>query len=78
VPQAPKLVTTLDVTPFGAVANSVAVLNGGVAVAVEADEKTDPGSVVFFGSNLASVRMGLAWIPPLPGKFGIPAEEVQF
>ncbi|MFM1944183.1 MAG: hypothetical protein RI897_3165 [Verrucomicrobiota bacterium] len=47
-PANPTLVHTIDVTPYGAVANSVAVKNGIVAVAVQADPKTDPGSVAFF------------------------------
>jgi len=55
-PAAPTLVTTLDVTAFGAVANSVAVKNGLIAVAVEATRKTDPGVVVFFNSSLQVVR----------------------
>ncbi|MFE3457974.1 choice-of-anchor I family protein [Nocardiopsis aegyptia] len=45
----------------GAVANSVAVRDGVVAVAVEAAEKTEPGWVVFFdveGSVLNALRVG--------------------
>ncbi|MCB9296946.1 MAG: hypothetical protein H6559_28075 [Lewinellaceae bacterium] len=41
--------------------NSVAVANGLVAVAVEADPKTDPGKVVFFdtdGNYLEEVTVG--------------------
>jgi hypothetical protein len=60
-PQAPRLIASLDVTPFGEVANSVAVYNGVVAVAVENSVKTDPGTVVFFDHNftvLASVEVG--------------------
>lgn len=47
-PTAPAPLPSLDVTPWGALANSVAVRNGLVAVAVEADPKTDPGTVLFF------------------------------
>ena len=43
---------SIDVTPYGAVANSVAVRNGLIAVAVEAAVKTAPGKVVFFGQDL--------------------------
>ena len=43
---------SIDVTPYGAVANSVAVRDGLIAVAVESAVKTDPGKVVFFGRNL--------------------------
>ncbi len=45
----------------GVAANSVAVRNGVVAVAVEASPKTDPGSVAFFstqGTFLKSLRVG--------------------
>lgn len=47
-PTAPLPQPSLDITPWGALANSVAVRNGLVAVAVEADPKTDPGTVLFF------------------------------
>ncbi|WP_043097216.1 choice-of-anchor I family protein [Kallotenue papyrolyticum] len=60
-PAQPTLLHTIDVTPYGAVANSVAVHNGLVAVAVEASNKTDPGTVVLFdrdGRLLAQVRVG--------------------
>ncbi|WP_224410792.1 choice-of-anchor I family protein [Oscillatoria salina] len=52
---------SIDVTSFGAVANSVAVQNGIVAVAVEAEDKTEPGTVVFLdtdGNFLNSVTVG--------------------
>ena len=63
-PSAPTEVFTIDLSAYGAGANSVAVstvpvenLAGDeledtiVAVAVEADPKTDPGVVVFFGGD---------------------------
>jgi hypothetical protein len=43
---------SIDVTPYGAVANSVAVRDGLIAVAVEAADKTQPGKVVFFNASL--------------------------
>ncbi len=49
-PSSPKLVSTIDLSPYGATPNSVAVSNGIVAVAMEADPKTDPGRVVFFST----------------------------
>src|SRR5690606_3072229 len=55
------LENTIDVTNYGAVAISVAVHNGVVAVAIEADPKTDPGAVVFFdtdGGFISSVTVG--------------------
>lgn len=51
-PRTPALKAVLDVSPYGAIANSVAVSGGLVAVAVEADPKTDPGVVVFFDTQL--------------------------
>ncbi|MCC6625514.1 MAG: choice-of-anchor I family protein [Deltaproteobacteria bacterium] len=51
----------LDVSGFGAAANSVAVRDGIVAIAVEADVKQDPGSIVFFdtaGNFLNQVSVG--------------------
>ncbi|HHD64635.1 MAG TPA: NAD nucleotidase, partial [Desulfobulbaceae bacterium] len=51
----------INLSPYGAGPNSVAVHNGLVAVAVEADPKQDPGSVVFFktdGTFLRQVRVG--------------------
>lgn len=53
-PAAPQKVATIDLSPYGAGPNSVAVspINGGlVAVAVEATPKTAPGAVVLFDRN---------------------------
>ncbi len=50
-PSHPSLSKTIDLTPFGAGVNSVAVKNGIVAVAVEANPKQNPGQVVFFDTN---------------------------
>lgn len=50
-PSQPKLVQTLDLSQYGGAANSVAVSNGIVAVAVEADPPTNPGQVVFLDAN---------------------------
>ncbi|RYD32665.1 MAG: alkaline phosphatase [Verrucomicrobiaceae bacterium] len=60
-PASPFFVGAIDVTPYGAVANSVAVNDGVVAIAVEASPKTAPGSVVFFDTGLhflAAVKVG--------------------
>jgi 2',3'-cyclic-nucleotide 2'-phosphodiesterase / 3'-nucleotidase / 5'-nucleotidase len=51
-PPLPVKVGSIDVKPYGAVANSVAVRDGIIAVAVENDEKTSPGKAVFFDRNL--------------------------
>ena len=50
-PSQPKLVQTLDTKPYGGGANSVAINNGIVAVAVEGIPRTSPGKVVFFDTN---------------------------
>lgn len=61
VPSTPALVTMIDVRPFGAKANSVAVHDGVVAVAAENEITQDPGQVVFFdtdGQFLSAVTVG--------------------
>src|SRR6185503_12871421 len=60
-PTVPTKIATLDMSPYGAVVNSVAARNGLFAVAVEAPVKTDPGKVVFFDVDLnvaGVVRVG--------------------
>ncbi len=60
-PTLPTEAFTISLAAFGNEANSVAVKNGLVAVAVEADPKTDPGRVAFFttgGTPLGSVTVG--------------------
>lgn len=59
-PGAPVQVTVIDVSSLGG-PNSVAAHNGLVAVAVEADPKTDPGFVAFFdteGNYLKKLEVG--------------------
>ncbi|NER35348.1 MAG: calcium-binding protein [Oscillatoria sp. SIO1A7] len=61
-PTNPTLISTIDVTSIGAGANSVAVANGVVAVAVENEDEVAPGTVAFFdanGSFLNSVTVGV-------------------
>ncbi|MGF1493135.1 MAG: choice-of-anchor I family protein [Microcoleaceae cyanobacterium] len=61
-PTEPTLVGEISVTDFGAGANSVAVKNGLVAVAVEAEAGTDPGQAVFFdteGNFLNAITVGV-------------------
>jgi len=50
-PSVPTLLFSIVLAPFGRQANSVAVRNGIVAVAVEANVKTDNGQIVFFDTN---------------------------
>lgn len=60
-PQHPAKVFDISLAAYGAGVNSVAVKNGIVAVAVEADPKQNPGQVVFFdtrGSYLNQVTVG--------------------
>ncbi len=60
-PAAPALIGQVDLSLYGARVNSVAYKNGIVAVAVESDPKTDPGTVVFLdtdGTFLNQVEVG--------------------
>lgn len=50
-PANPALISRIDLSPYGAGPNSVAARNNLVAVAVEANPKTDPGKVVLFDHN---------------------------
>ncbi|MBK9053245.1 MAG: choice-of-anchor I family protein [Chloroflexi bacterium] len=60
-PTNPTLLDQIDVTPYGANVNSVAVQNGVVAAAVEADPLQNPGKLVFFdraGNYLNDLTIG--------------------
>lgn len=61
-PAAPVKVGSITVTQFGNGANSVAVHNGTVALAIEAAIKTDPGRVAFYRASdlalLSNVAVG--------------------
>src|SRR5262245_36168302 len=77
----PTKVGSIDVKLYGAAANSVAVRDGIVAVAVENAVKTSPGKVVFFDRDLnflSQVEVGalpdmLAFTPN--GRFVLVANE---
>ncbi|MGM3307360.1 choice-of-anchor I domain-containing protein [Anabaena sp. WFMT] len=61
IPSLLQKVGEIDITDLGANVNSVAVKNGLVAVAIEANIKTDPGTVAFYdvkGNFLNSVEVG--------------------
>ncbi len=63
-PASPALVSQIDVTAYGAIANSVAVHDGVLAAAVENTDKQANGAIVFFttaGDFIAQVEAG-----PLP------------
>jgi YVTN family beta-propeller protein len=61
-PAAPERVGTLSVAQFGASANSVATHRGVVAIAIDAQTKTDPGTVAFYRATtlqlISSVTVG--------------------
>ena len=50
-PASPIPLPSIDLSPYGAGVNSVAIKNGIVAVAMEASTITNNGSVVFFNTN---------------------------
>ena len=50
-PTHPTLLESIDITPYGGGANSVAVSDGLLAAAVEADPAQHPGSVIFFATE---------------------------
>lgn len=55
------LISTVDLAPYGGGPNSVAIFDTLVAVSVQANVKTDNGSVVFFnidGAYLTSITVG--------------------
>jgi 2',3'-cyclic-nucleotide 2'-phosphodiesterase/3'-nucleotidase/5'-nucleotidase len=61
-PNQPAKLLSIDLTPFGSHANSVAVHDGIVAAAVEDTVPTDPGKAVFFntyGQFLSAVIVGV-------------------
>lgn len=64
-PSMPSLMSTIDASSEGGVANSVAVSGNLVAVAIEAVTKTDPGKVVFYNSTSLS-KVGEATVGALP------------
>jgi DNA-binding beta-propeller fold protein YncE len=60
-PTKPSLFKTLDITPYGSGANSIAFNNGLLVAAVEASTKQNNGQAVFFNANgefLNSVTVG--------------------
>lgn len=80
-PAALSKIDSIDMSVYGGGINSVAVHNGIVAVAVEANPKTDSGSVVFLdttGKHLRTVKAG--FLPDMicftpDGKYVMTANE---
>ncbi|HCQ35259.1 MAG TPA: alkaline phosphatase, partial [Alcanivorax sp.] len=64
-PANPQRVQNIDATAEGGGANSVAVFGGVAAVAIEANEKTDPGKVVFYDTDTLD-KLGEATVGALP------------
>ncbi len=64
-PSSPVLLQTIDATAEGASANSVAVHDGLVAVAIEAEVKQDPGKVVFYNAGDLG-KVGAVTVGALP------------
>ena len=61
-PETPIILETIDLSGFGDGANSIAVNNGVVAIALEAEDGNDPGVVVFYstdGTFLSDVQVGV-------------------
>ena len=63
-PTTPIALPSIDLAPFGNGPNSVAMANGIVAVAIEADPAQDPGNVTFF--NVDGNQIGQITVGPLP------------
>lgn len=61
-PTQPRRISTINVSALGGAVNSVAVHDGLVAVAIEAQPKTSPGTVAFYNAAdlrlLGSVKVG--------------------
>lgn len=64
-PATPAIITKVSMSAYGAGLNSVATHRGLVAVAVEADPKTDPGKVVFIDALSLDV-LGAVVVGALP------------
>jgi DNA-binding beta-propeller fold protein YncE len=78
----PTLLEAIDITPYGGGANSVAVSNGQLAVAVEADPAQHPGLIVFFATdNLHELRqVSVGALPDMvtfspDGRYALSANE---
>lgn len=82
-PATPTQLRTIDISKLGSSANSVAVANGIIAVAVEAHTRTDNGKLAFYdihGEYLKHVTVGslpdMVAITP-NGKYALVANEAE-
>ena len=81
-PSSPTLVNSINIAPYGGGVNSVAVSKGLLAAAVEAENATHPGSVVFFDTKDLS-EVNVVTVGALPdmvtftpnGRFALVANE---
>jgi hypothetical protein len=65
-PSNPFVTTSIDVTQFGGGVNSVAVMNGMMAMAIEADIKTNDGKVVVFRTDKLTTPLSVVAVGALP------------
>lgn len=65
-PANPTITGSIDVTPFGGGVNSVAVKNGMLAMAVEADTKTDNGVIVVYNTDQLTNPIAQVGVGALP------------
>lgn len=65
-PAAPKRIATIDMTPYGAGATSVAVLGGLVAAAVDRKDNSERGTVAFFTADGAPIKtVAVGFLPDM-------------
>ena len=65
-PSNPIITSSIDVTQYGGGVNSVAVMNGMVAMAIEADVRTNDGTVVVFRTDKLTVPIARVTVGALP------------
>lgn len=60
------VLSPINISGFGGALNSVAVKNGKLAIAIQANTKTDPGSIVVFETNNLSIPIANITVGALP------------
>ena len=61
-PNSPVLIKEVSLVPYGGGPNSIDIHNSTIAVAVEANTKTDAGKVVFFDMDGTFLKRSYCWI----------------